>query len=259
MSCCSQSITIVQYGLNHGSLGLLLNLFLTGLVGSFTHCIGMCGPIAISQMSMRLMHLSKNQMNQQNKFLCAASIPYYIGKSISYTVLSVSWFYLVSLASDNQIAKLLGAVIMILSALFFIASAFSINFSFMPQWGSTRVVKVLTNKLTRLASVYSNDPFGINGWILGILFGLIPCGLVYAAATTAVSYSKSGLVTGVAMFLFGLGTIPGLFLISYLGESLLIKWHKLFAMIYFLSMLFNAYLLLSAAWHYLSDFYSIIK
>ncbi|AEI89452.1 hypothetical protein midi_01176 [Candidatus Midichloria mitochondrii IricVA] len=57
-------------------------MFVTGIVGSFTHCIGMCGPIAISQMSMRLMNLPKEKMTQKNKVLCAASIPYYIGKKL---------------------------------------------------------------------------------------------------------------------------------------------------------------------------------
>ena len=248
MSCCNQSITMIDYGLNHSSFGLLINLFITGLVGSFTHCISMCGPIAIGQMSMRLMHLSKDKMSQQNKFLCAASIPYYIGKSISYVVLAISWFYLTSLVSGNQIAKLLGAAIMVLAALFFTASAFSINFSFIPQLNNFKVVKIFTNKLTELAKFYSSNPFGVNGWILGILLGFIPCGLVYASIATAISYSKNALIIGFAMLLFGLGTIPVLFLVAYLGENLLIQWRKLFTITYFFSMLLNAYLLLSAAW-----------
>jgi hypothetical protein len=32
-----------------GLAGLSLALFLAGLAGSFTHCVGMCGPFVIAQ------------------------------------------------------------------------------------------------------------------------------------------------------------------------------------------------------------------
>jgi len=46
---------------------------------------------------------------------------------------------------------------------------------------------------------------------LGMLWGWLPCGLVYSALTTALA-SGSALEGGLAMLAFGLGTLPNLLL-----------------------------------------------
>src|SRR3954467_6037849 len=74
---------------NLDSLALIVTLFLMGLVGSFTHCIGMCGPIAVAQMSLRLINLSDKKVTQKEKLKCAVTVPYYIGKAISYAILGL--------------------------------------------------------------------------------------------------------------------------------------------------------------------------
>lgn len=254
MSCCNQSITIINYGLNYGSLGLLMTMFVTGIVGSFTHCIGMCGPIAISQMSMRLMNLPKEKMTQRNKVLCAASIPYYIGKSFSYALLAMSWFGLATVTLQSYFIKILGAILMLIAALFFITSAFAVNSRIASNWNRLKVMRSFSNKLVTIVQSFTHNPFGFKGWILGILLGFIPCGLVYASIATAISYSHNFFLAGLSLFIFGLGTIPGLFLIAYFGENILIRWNKIFSVIYFFSMLFNTYLLARAALYYIKEF-----
>jgi len=254
MSCCDQSLVSINFGLSYGSIGLLINMFITGLVGSFTHCIGMCGPIAIGQMSMRLMNVPKEKMNQRNKLLCAASIPYYIGKSLSYSLLAISFFSLTSALFQNPIMKFICAILMIIAAIFFITSAFAVNFPMILKFDNFKVIKFFTNQLMKITKSFTKNPFGFRGWILGMLLGLIPCGLVYASIATAVSYSSNFFIAGLSLFLFGLGTIPGLFLISYLGENILIIWRKFFNVLYFLSMTFNSYLLVVAALNYIRNF-----
>ena len=59
----SQNV-FVQYILDSDILGIsgisiICAMFIYGIIGSFTHCIGMCGPIALGQMNMRLMHFYK--------------------------------------------------------------------------------------------------------------------------------------------------------------------------------------------------------
>jgi sulfite exporter TauE/SafE len=55
--------------------------------------------------------------------------------------------------------------------------------------------------------------------LIGLLNGLLPCGLVYIALSGAlVSETLSGSVW--FMFLFGLGTMPYLFLITYFGQAI---------------------------------------
>ncbi|CAK6538086.1 MAG: hypothetical protein IRD7MM_06245 [Candidatus Midichloria mitochondrii] len=223
ISCCNQSIAVIDYGLNYGSLGLLMTMFVTGIVGSFTHCIGMCGPIAISQMSMRLMNLPKEKMTQKNKVLCAASIPYYIGKSFSYALLAMSWFGLATVTSQSHFIKILGAILMLIAALFFMTSAFAGNPRIASNWNRLKIMRSFSNKLVAIAQSFTHNPFGFKGWVLGLLLGLIPCGLVYASIATAVSYSNNFLLAGLSLFIFGLGTIPGLFLIAYSGGKYINK------------------------------------
>ena len=58
--------------------------------------------------------------------------------------------------------------------------------------------------------------------LIGLLNGLLPCGLVYMALAGAIATTNS--LSGAAfMFIFGLGTLPMLFAISILGNTLSVK------------------------------------
>ncbi len=56
-------------------------------------------------------------------------------------------------------------------------------------------------------------------YILGLLNGLLPCGLVYFFAVTAAS-TGSPLWGAVVMFIFGLSTIPALFGLGFFTQLL---------------------------------------
>ena len=112
----------VQYILDSDILGIsgisvIFALFIYGVIGSFTHCIGMCGPIALGQMNIRLMHLKKEQLNNLNKLNCALSLPYYFGKAITYGILALLTKYLSTSFSDSIIFKNIAGIILIISAL----------------------------------------------------------------------------------------------------------------------------------------------
>jgi sulfite exporter TauE/SafE len=250
MDCCNEDLSIITYFLNDSNIGLILNIFLTGLLGSFTHCIGMCGPIAVSQMSMRLMHLSKKQMSEKNRLLCAASVPYYLGKSIAYSTLGSLWFLLAEQIRYNYSIKLIGAVLMIFAAILFLANALPALNLFKQFFNKINFINTFAQKIAKYFFNFTPYHFGLRGWLLGFLLGLIPCGLLYSVITVSVTYSNNATMVALSLFLFGIATIPGLFLISYLGEELLIRWRKFFDMLYSLNMLFNAYLLFLAAFRY---------
>jgi hypothetical protein len=55
-----------------------------------------------------------------------------------------------------------------------------------------------------------------NTFIIGLLNGLLPCGMVYFALAGALA-SGSVMQGVVFMVMFGLGTIPLMLLVSYLG------------------------------------------
>ncbi|MEI7669442.1 MAG: sulfite exporter TauE/SafE family protein, partial [Pseudomonadota bacterium] len=62
----------------------------------------------------------------------------------------------------------------------------------------------------------------LNGYLLGIILGFLPCGLVYAAII-AVAATSDILLAFLGMAAFALGTMPVLMIISASGKMLLNK------------------------------------
>lgn len=246
-------------------LWLFLVLFITGLSGSFAHCIGMCGPIALGQMSIRIMEIPNKKLNEWNKIKCAASLPYYFGKAITYSILAIIALKISNTFQQFSFFKYTGVFLMVVVAIFFLKTSLLVFFGF-PIYlldksigikkrilniklinfivGKTKYLyRRLLNLLTRLRLKQT----GWQGWLFGLILGMIPCGLVYSSIVLVLSNTDRIWVAAFGMFFFGLGTIPGLFIVSYFGQQILVRWSKTYTVVYSINMLFNAYLLLSYA------------
>ena len=57
-----------------------------------------------------------------------------------------------------------------------------------------------------------------NAWKLGIVWGWLPCGLVYSALALAIT-QLNPLHSALTMFVFGLGTLPTLLLIGHFAQN----------------------------------------
>ncbi len=80
------------------------------------------------------------------------------------------------------------------------------------KWLSTKVATYWAKYLGRMASSPSR-------WFSGMLWGLVPCGLVYSVLPLA--FLSGDVITGAALMLaFGLGTLPNLLLISKFSAAL---------------------------------------
>lgn len=237
---------IIQFlGLEVSSGGLILTLFLTGIAASFTHCIGMCGPIALSQMSMRLMHLPKEKMYERYKISCALSLPYYLGKAFTYVILMLIAMVFSKSIKGLPYIKLGAFLLLIIVALLFIKAGFTKTFQL---FGFDLPYKAnLNNLVINKVSKLNLSPYGLQGFLMGLVLGLIPCGIVYASIVTIISSTNNYFIAILAMFMFGIATIPGLFLVSYLGEHILKTKKFLFSLLYSLMMFANGYLLISYA------------
>jgi sulfite exporter TauE/SafE len=103
-----------------------------------------------------------------------------------------------------------------LSALILIAMAFRLWRQRQPKpsssWLGVKAAEVWSKHLGRLAS-------GPARWFSGMLWGLVPCGLVYSVLPLAF-LSGSALSGAGLMLAFGLGTLPNLLLISRFSASL---------------------------------------
>ena len=260
MSCHHHSSSasenaLVQYLLDSNVLGieglsLTLALLVFGVIGSFTHCVGMCGPIALGQMNIRLMHLDNKQLTNWNKINCALSMPYYLGKAITYGLLALMVKFLSVSLGDNSILRIATAILLITGALICLQIAtvklFSIKL-FSRIRSANKFLKFLEGYVVGAVKKLSLNPFGLQGFFMGMILGLIPCGLVMSSIMIVTSYKSSLLVAFLAMFFFGLGTFPALFALSFFGQNIMLKAKKYLNFIYSVFMFVNFTLLLKFA------------
>lgn len=172
-----------------------------GLVGSL-HCIGMCGPIAIA------LPLGKRSLFDRS----LGGLTYNIGRTITYGVLGGIFGLLgkgLEMAGFQQWASIIMGSIMILSVVF--------PFLFRGKLNIDRYTTGFTGKLIRRFRVLFGKQSKSNLLIIGLLNGLLPCGLVYVAIAGAIN-TNDVLMGVLFMVMFGLGTIPVMLAVSLIGN-----------------------------------------
>ena len=181
---------------------LLISAAVLGLAGS-AHCVGMCGPIALS------LPLSQKGSTARGTTI----LLYFLGKAITYSLLGLIFGVLgeqLALAGWQRFLSVLLGLAMLLFALgtFFKPAIFHQNF----------FTKFLSQRLAPLMAKFISRP-GYQSWLaLGLLNGLLPCGLVYVALSAAVA-TGSVWLSGAFMLVFGMATMPlMLFLILFANQ-----------------------------------------
>ncbi len=177
-----------------------------GVLSSF-HCVGMCGPIALS--------LPVHQYSTIKKYW--GIFIYNLGRAITYSVLGLIFgllgqtFFLGEL--QQNVSILLGVVI-----LFYVVFTYS-------QWSKTIEIKFV-NKWIVPVKLGLSKLFNKKGIIIlfgiGLLNGLLPCGMVYmslAAAAASGTYVNGAIF----MFSFGIGTIPVMFSLILFGQYISVQ------------------------------------
>lgn len=179
---------------------MFISALIFGLVGSF-HCIGMCGPIAFM--------LPVDRTNKIKQFFQILS--YHLGRLFTYSLIGLLFGFLGKgfyfFGFQQQLSIIVG-VTMILVIIF--PKFFSkINFS----KSINKIIFKVKNALGKELKKKGNDTF----FTIGFLNGFLPCGLVYMAIFGALA-TTNAFSGSLYMFLFGLGTIPLMTTVVYLGN-----------------------------------------
>ena len=177
--------------------------FVLGITGSL-HCVGMCGPIALS------IPINNNTLFSK----ISGAFIYNFGRVITYSFLGLLFgiigktFSLFGL--QQALSILVGVIILIWIFKFsFLQNILSkINFI-------DRLLSLLRKNISKLFSTHSNTSL----LSIGLLNGLLPCGLVYLAIAGAVTFG-SILNSIFFMAVFGLGTLPMMLAITLLGAQI---------------------------------------
>ncbi len=172
-----------------------------GLVGSL-HCIGMCGPIAVALPLGRRSWVDK----------AFGSFLYNIGRAITYGFIGALFGLLgkgLHFAGLQQWASIAMGVVMIVSVVFPVIFREKIKIGKLTTGYSVRLI----SRFRELFGKHSHR----NLFLIGLLNGLLPCGLVYVAVAGAVN-TNDVLTGALFMIVFGLGTLPVMMAISLIGS-----------------------------------------
>lgn len=180
---------------------MIWTAFMLGLVGS-THCIGMCGPLALA------LPLSR----QDRLRLVVESLYYNSGRIITYTFLGAVFGLLgqgIAMAGFQRGLALVMGILLLLAALF----SFNLESSLL----RVSLFRQFYNWLRKKLAVQLRKPGTGTLVTVGILNGFLPCGLVYFALAGALS--SGGLGEGMLfMTFFGVGTLPLMLGVLWLGN-----------------------------------------
>jgi uncharacterized protein len=178
---------------------MLWTAFLLGLAGSL-HCAGMCGPLA----------LALPATGRGFAGLLTGRLAYNLGRIVTYALLGVLFGLLGKSLSLIGIQRWvsLGAGGLILAGLL-CSTHLGVG---------TPMTKAVMWLKSGFGALLRRRTFASLG-LLGLLNGLLPCGLAYAACAGAAA--TGGIASGLAyMTLFGLGTLPLMLGIGLSGKAL---------------------------------------
>lgn len=175
--------------------------FLVGLLGSF-HCIGMCGPIALAL-----------PIHKQKQFQKIASIlSYNLGRVLTYAIIGLLFGIVGKTLFIGKYQQLFSIAIGMLLLLILFVPYFG------KKIGSKKNLWSYQLKIQKkLSMLFSREKNILNLFIIGVLNGLLPCGLIYMAVAGALSTGNIQHAI-LFMFFFGIATIPMMFSIALFGN-----------------------------------------
>lgn len=171
-----------------------------GFLGSF-HCIGMCGPLA----------LSLPGANRSMPYLIFSRLVYNLGRVITYSILGFAVGLLSTMISIGGFQQGLSITVGMLILLVLTVSAFRRKIN---QWKA--YPSIIMRKATRpMKSLFKKRNMG-SLFTIGLLNGLLPCGFVYMGLATALT---TGTILKSVFFMagFGFGTLPAMLGVSLAG------------------------------------------
>jgi sulfite exporter TauE/SafE len=190
----------------------LIAAFLVGLLGG-THCIGMCGGIVGALTAS----LSADVRNSRLR-LFITQLAYNTGRVASYVAAGVMAGVLgqqvsvMELTGGFPLGRVVAGVIMIL-----------LGFYLGGWWHALRWLERLGAYLWKFIEPLGRRFIPVRhpgqALLLGLVWGWLPCGMVYAALALALA-SGSGADGGAIMLAFGAGTLPTMLTLGVAFSSL---------------------------------------
>jgi sulfite exporter TauE/SafE len=179
----------------------LLSAFIAGLLGS-GHCVGMCGGI-VGLLTMNLSLEVRHSFGRLIPYL----LTYNIGRISSYMIAGILAGFLGEQFSNWLPLENPRIVAMWVAGFFMIALGLYIGawWQFLSYF--EKAGNLLWRKIEPIGQRFLPVKHPLQALGLGLIWGWLPCGLVYAILFFALA-SGSAWHGGLLMLAFGLGTLP---------------------------------------------------
>ena len=182
----------------------ILSIITIAFLGSFGHCVGMCGGIVIAYSSTKI----KSDWTKQVQAM--AHLLYSFGRISTYMILGALFGLVGGVVTFDNLT----------SGIFLLLTGFMMVLVGLSLLGKIRFLTILEHTCSK-SPLYQNTFKALLGsqslfsfYLLGMLNGLLPCGFVYVFAITAAS-TGSAFWGAFVMLIFGLSTLPALFSLGF--------------------------------------------
>lgn len=183
----------------------LLVFLVLGLVGSVSHCVGMCSPFV-------LIVARRFGGPGAGRSPLTAQLWYAGGRVLTYAVLGAA------AGSLGGVVEMAGTLVGVQRAAAVAAGLALIGFAGVSLTGRAFSSGTHGRWFARVSGTFAGRMPG-HPLTVGLLLGLLPCGLLYAAVAGAVARGGA-LGGGLALAGFGVGTIPALLGVSLADHRL---------------------------------------
>ncbi|QOG11860.1 sulfite exporter TauE/SafE family protein [Arcobacter sp. FWKO B] len=182
----------------------ILSIITIAFLGSFGHCIGMCGGIVMAYSSIKI----DDEFNKLRQTF--AHLSYSVGRVLTYVLLGVLFGFLGGVIAFSNMTN---GILLLVAGTFMVLAGLSL-------FGKIKFLTMIEHSVSKSSwyqksfksLLHSSSLFSF--FLLGMLNGLLPCGFVYFFAITAAS-TADPFWGGVVMLIFGLSTIPAMFSLGF--------------------------------------------
>lgn len=182
----------------------ILSIIAIAFLGSFGHCVGMCGGIVMAYSSTKI----KGQWSKRTQAI--AHLFYSFGRITTYTLIGAVMGFVGSVVTFNNLTN---SILLLITGTMMILVGLSLL-------GKIKFLTILEHTCSK-SPTYQKTFKKLLGseslasfYFLGALNGLLPCGFVYAFAIIAASTAHA-YYGAMVMLIFGLSTLPALFSLGF--------------------------------------------
>lgn len=182
---------------------ILITAIMVGFLGG-VHCLGMCGGV-VGALTFSL----GKEVQQSWWRMLPYQFSYNLGRITSYVIIGAVFGFMGAMLSSLAVFMPAQQVLQVVAGLFMIALGLYLG----GWWFGVVVIEKVGQGVWKRLAPYAKKMTPVSNlpqaWFYGLIWGWLPCGLVYSMLIMAMT-AGSALDGGLVMLAFGLGTLPNL-------------------------------------------------